>query len=80
MREVDACAAGAVAGGLAADAGACACVLFGVDSTDKTETRHKMQTNLRAASCREMNARARVSSVAGRTCAGRWLDIRSSVS
>eukprot|EP00965_Chrysotila_dentata_P129741 4288841-Pleurochrysis_carterae.AAC.1 len=78
MRGVDECAAGAAAGGWAADAGACACALCGVDSTDKTnvciegtrlcidQTRHKMQTKLRAASCRVMNARARVSSGAGR--------------
>eukprot|EP00965_Chrysotila_dentata_P261716 6214349-Pleurochrysis_carterae.AAC.3 len=83
VRGVDACAADAAAGEWAADASACACVLCGVCSTDETDvciegtglcidqTRHKMQTNLRAALCRVMNARARVKSVAERTCAGR---------
>eukprot|EP00965_Chrysotila_dentata_P109359 3614193-Pleurochrysis_carterae.AAC.5 len=90
MRVVDACVAGAAACRWAAEAGACACVLCGVGSTNKTDvciegtglcidqTKHKMPKNLRAASCCVMNARARVSSVAERTCAGRRPDIMSS--
>eukprot|EP00965_Chrysotila_dentata_P053486 1775113-Pleurochrysis_carterae.AAC.1 len=89
MRGKDARAASATAsaaGWWAADADACAYVLCGVDSTDERDvcvdgtglcidqTRHKMQTNLRAAPCRVINARVRVKSVAERTCAGRWPD------
>eukprot|EP00965_Chrysotila_dentata_P185707 6130813-Pleurochrysis_carterae.AAC.1 len=93
MRGKDACAASATAGWWTADSGTCAYVLCGVDSTGETDvcvdgtdlyidqTRHKMQTSLRAAPCRVMNARARVKSLAEwTTCAERWPDVLSFVS